>query len=550
MTAALLVCILAVGLADSKHDIFGRPRPHGPEVNGAWVGLYTGRTRLLFGQPLVIEPFSQTGVGVGLPFRGRRSFHPVTLRVTDAGGRPVAYTLEPIHISSVTNGRLLPDPAHAVGGRFWKPGTYRVRLTVDWSADPGQPNFPAGRRETNELTVTVAEPGAAADDFGPTGEAATRVADAINRLSAGTPPDREAAARELTDEFGWDVLPAIQAALRTAPAEVASRLRPIIATHEDRTRRSLDSAGRNGQDAGLVMQYVWLAALPEPTRTRLLRRYHRAGASGRTALTVRLSEYAPIRVPQDRPLTPDEVEGLLDRLASHDPATRLLAARSVPIGAPAEVLRALVGLTADEYRETYQGPGDGAGPQPYLAPRAGIELARHGPLAVPLLIEAVEKSTHPFQRWVELAAFMGRVEPNQPSADYLQRRFRALSDNQDQELAAILEAWGRWGAAGVLPLADARPVIEEHQYKRRHLWRVATELGNTGHPSAVPALRTLLSDPDEQVVLAAVRALGQIGDPVTVPDLNRLRTHRDKSVRDEAGQIADDLARRGQPPGK
>src|SRR5919198_4645603 len=80
----------------SPTDLFGRPRPHGEPVKGAFVGLYAGRTNLFFGQPVVVDLFSvaasDEGPGVS-PHVGEPSN--VRLELTDGDGRPVPFRLVP-----------------------------------------------------------------------------------------------------------------------------------------------------------------------------------------------------------------------------------------------------------------------------------------------------------------------------------------------------------------------------------------------------------------------------------------------------------------------
>ena len=42
----------------SPTDLFGQPRVHGPTVEKAFLGIYSGRTDLYFGQPITVELFA------------------------------------------------------------------------------------------------------------------------------------------------------------------------------------------------------------------------------------------------------------------------------------------------------------------------------------------------------------------------------------------------------------------------------------------------------------------------------------------------------------
>lgn len=141
----------------SLPDVFGKPRPHGPLVSKAFLGLYSGRTDLYFGQPIVVELFGIPATPNGpyvRPFR-----YNAKLTLTDAQGTAVPFELEERGYGGSSSGevsyfRFLPTKAHSVGG-FWKPGTYVLRATVTNAPNPTNPVTLAGTFTSNELKFVI-----------------------------------------------------------------------------------------------------------------------------------------------------------------------------------------------------------------------------------------------------------------------------------------------------------------------------------------------------------------------------------------------------------
>lgn len=173
-TLLALLALAAFGIARaddpdprSPHDAFGAPRAHGPLVSKAFLGLYSGRTELYFGQPIVVElfgiPATQNGPYV-------RPFRPgAKLALTDDTGTAVPYEYDERGYSGSTSGefsyfRLLPTKAHSVGG-FWKPGTYTLRATVTNPPNPTDPVTLAGTFTANELKFVIRAADAPREDL-------------------------------------------------------------------------------------------------------------------------------------------------------------------------------------------------------------------------------------------------------------------------------------------------------------------------------------------------------------------------------------------------
>lgn len=153
----------------SLPDVFGKPRAHGPLVEKAFLGLYSGRTDLYFGQPIVVELFGIPATKEGpyvRPFR-----YNAKLTLTDAQGIAVPFELEERGYGGSSSGevsyfRFLPTKAHSVGG-FWKPGTYTLRATVTNAPNPTNPVTLAGAFTSNELKFVIRAADAPRDELDP-----------------------------------------------------------------------------------------------------------------------------------------------------------------------------------------------------------------------------------------------------------------------------------------------------------------------------------------------------------------------------------------------
>lgn len=197
MRSLLSMLALAIGSAAfaadpdprSPKDIFGQPREHGPVVNKAFLGLYTGRTNLFFGQPMSVELFAIPVTGNG-PYIHPHLPH-TTLALVDDAGKAVPFQLQERGYSSGSAGefnwfQLLPTKAHSIGG-YWKPGRYTLAATVVNVANPTNPKTAPGAFVSNSLKFVVSEPGASGE-----------VADPKRKLSLG--PELLGAAR-FTEHF-------------------------------------------------------------------------------------------------------------------------------------------------------------------------------------------------------------------------------------------------------------------------------------------------------------------------------------------------------------
>jgi HEAT repeat protein len=173
---ALVLALAASGSAPaadpdprSPKDLFGNPRAHGPAVGKAFLGLYSGRTDLFFGQPMLVELFAIPASPNG-PF-----VHPhlpsAKLALTDDRGRAVPFELDDRGYSGSGTGeyvyfRLLPTKAHTAGG-YWKPGTYVLTVTIVNAPNPTNPVTQAGTFVSNELKFVVRAADAPRDEVDP-----------------------------------------------------------------------------------------------------------------------------------------------------------------------------------------------------------------------------------------------------------------------------------------------------------------------------------------------------------------------------------------------
>ena len=128
---------------------------------------------------------------------------------------------------------------------------------------------------------------------------------------------------------------------------------------------------------------MWVSSL-DPEASERLRRLQSIDAY---YWWTHAAQYAPIVVPQDRPLTDAESAALIADLQHTDPWVRMLAIRSVPRGSMMEVRAALVKRVWDPYEE-HSGIGCGSGPLPVL-PYAMVQAAvRLGPEMIESLLAA------------------------------------------------------------------------------------------------------------------------------------------------------------------
>jgi HEAT repeat protein len=153
----------------SPLDVFGKPCAHGPLVNKAFIGIYSGRTQLFFGQPIVVDLFAIAPTNNG-PYLNPH-LRDVTLKLTDEKGNAVPFELDDRGYSGANGSefnyfRLLPTKAHSVGG-FWKTGTYALSATLVNAPTPTRPNRLAGTFASNELKFVVRAADAPRDGAAP-----------------------------------------------------------------------------------------------------------------------------------------------------------------------------------------------------------------------------------------------------------------------------------------------------------------------------------------------------------------------------------------------
>jgi|GEM_PF-5398997 HEAT repeat protein len=153
----------------SPNDVFGKPCAHGPLVNKAFIGIYSGRTELYFGQPIVIDLFALAATKDG-PYVNPH-IADAKLKFVDDKGNAVPFELDDRGYSG-GNGiecnyfRLCPTKAHAVGG-FWKTGTYTLTATIVNAPNPAHAHRLAGTFTSNELKFVVRAADAPREKAGP-----------------------------------------------------------------------------------------------------------------------------------------------------------------------------------------------------------------------------------------------------------------------------------------------------------------------------------------------------------------------------------------------
>src|SRR5262249_39544341 len=144
----------------SPKDLFGQPRAHGPIVEKAFLGIYSGRTDLYFGQPMTVELFAIPATPDGPFIHPRLHRAPnVTLELTDAAGKTVPFTIEEHGYSGSGAGEfiffcLAPTKTHGVGWH-WKPGFYTLNAVVTNAEEPTNPETLPGTFHSNALTFVV-----------------------------------------------------------------------------------------------------------------------------------------------------------------------------------------------------------------------------------------------------------------------------------------------------------------------------------------------------------------------------------------------------------
>jgi HEAT repeat protein len=501
-TAALALLIAAVAPAAdpdprSPKDPFGRPRPHGEPFQGAFVGLSAGRTNLFFGQPFEIELFGVPATDNG-PYVHPRLEEPANapLEVTDGEGRPVPYRPEFFGVSSgggLTTQRvcLWPTPAHAVGV-YWKPGTYRLRATVVQTGNAATPSVLPGKFQANDLTLTVAEPGAILDRREPDAPNRDRIVKWIAALEAEAAGD--------------------PAAVEKAQAS-AARLRAALKAHD----QPLRDAARGGIYSGERTDFwLWAAGLDEAVSERMRLR---AGAT-EVHWRMQTARFAPINVPQGRPLTQAETTKLLADLRHDDPWVRMRAVRSVPKGAPADVRTELVERLRDPYREWSRGGGEPA-EVPMIRFAARDAAGRlGGEMIEPLLAFAARGENKEYRRTV--ANSLARIGPDPKAREFLRGLIRG---GRTEDHYGVLEVATAWGRDGVELLRELTTTPGVHG----PIFRDAIEgLGRFGDPAVDgPTAHRVLTDPvaaarDSGVQSAAAQAVRRLGYKKALPELDRI----------------------------
>ncbi len=472
---ALLVGLVSAADPDprSPPDVFGKPYPHGEPVEKGFIGLYTGRTNLGFGQPMQVELFAVNPNAQGPPYLESRSHGP--LEMTDSAGKKVPFRLESGGEGS-GNGfghwSFTPWPTkdHAAGV-YWKPGTYKLKMTtVIPNEQPPAKKILTGTFRTNELVFTVREPGAAPDI--------------------------------------WD--------------------------GKGKLRSNLDGNTITGDDTFLYA--AGLDDESSERLRKTTKDWFTSEAWKKTSWHVSAARYAPVTVPQDRKLTDAEVKRLIADLTDKDAAVRVRAVRSVPPTAPAEVFAAAAKLLLDPYEQgPAHGAASFAHSPTYpVINIAADALCRIGTPAVEALIVFAEAKGHkamlfqypPRQR---VAAMLGRIGPNDAAEKYLRA---AVVSGDDDRVGAALTTAKAWGKDGV---GLTRAILALPKLPDETLRSAIAALGANGDSKTDgPTLRPFLASTEAKVQQSAIAALTELRDTASLPALRGLLTSAEPIVHDAA----------------
>ena len=463
---ALLALALLTGLvpaADpdprSLKGVFGQPQSHGELIQKGFLGLYTGRTNLHFGQPMRVYLFDVSASDNGPHVNPRLDWN-ATLELTDAAGKAVPFRREGggslsgngLSRASFT---LWPTNDHAAGV-YWKPGTYKLRFTfVNSDEQPPAIKIIPGTFRSNELAFTVREPGIPLDTW-----------DGKGKLRS----DDEGNAVTGDDMFLY-----------------------IAGLDDESSERLRKKTKKGGLEAGAWKQTPWRVAA---------------------------AEFAPVTVPQDRKLTDAEVEKLIADLKDKDPAVRVRAVRSVPPTAPAEVFAAAAKLLTDQYE---QGPVPFSPSPTYpLVHIAAEALCRLGTPAVEPLIAFAEVKGHKvtqFQyppRW-QVAAMLGTIGPNDTAEKYLRAAIQSGDDDRVGAALVAAKAWGK-GGVGLTRAILALPKLPDETRRS-----VIDSLGQSGDlKTDGPTLRKLLASTELMLQQSAISALLALRDTASLLEFERL----------------------------
>ncbi len=487
---AVLALVLLVGFVSaadpdprSPPDVFGKPCPHGEPVEKGFLGLYSGRTDLFFGQPMRADLFAVAAVSG--PAVNPRLDRIAAVELTDAAGKAVPFRLEEHGGGIGGDGMgnwsftLWPTKAHAVGA-FWKPGTYKLKMTV---VIPNEP--PAAKKvvtktfRSNELTFTVREPGAALEK--------------------------------------WDG---------------KGKLRPI------------PGGGGLGGGNSLPSEdlFLYVAGLDDESSDRLRRQYGWEKAQWRLVT----APFAPVTVPQDRELTDTEAKKLIADLKDKAPDVRIRAVRSLPPTAPVEVIAAAVELLAAKYPTTNLEGSEGppfylvakyARPGPFgcllflqptdpVVQHAGDSLVRLGVAAVEPLIAFAEREGHKLTQLQEaprsvVAGVLAGIGPNDAAEKYLRAAIRSGDDDRADHALFAATAWGKGGVGLTRPVLTMPKVSDHVRIAAIYAVKLHGDLKTDG-----PTLRTLLASTEPQVQWSALNALSELRDTESVPAFERIARDR------------------------
>ncbi len=129
-----------------------------------------------------------------------------------------------------------------------------------------------------------------------------------------------------------------------------------------------------------------------------------------------------------------------------------------------------------------------------------------GPSAVKSVIRALGDDD-----WRVRKEAIGVVVEMGPSSELMDALIGTFSTSDDVGLRnAVSEALAGFGRPAIVRIADEMPVLDADGRKL-----AAEALGRTGHPSAIAVLSSLLLDPDANVRVAAIEALGVVGGTQT-----------------------------------
>jgi HEAT repeat protein len=503
-----------------ERDALGRPLPWGPEVRGARLCVHPLRSRLLYGEPVEVWlhtlNLGRDGPYLRLLWEGPG--RTVSLALTTDAGEAVPFTFELFRQGDGTPGsthaaRLWPRGKFAAG-RYLAPGRYRLRVVVEARKDPTDPIAWVGRLEAPVVPLEVLENGPGARRrLVPSGLLA-KASVLVRDLGAKEFRVREAAEKALT-AVAFDALPLLEETVASGSAEASGRARRLLRTLLQPALE--DWAKATGYQVWHEAAPV-LAYLGEPSWEVV--RAHFRGQLPQPLLTL-AAQFGPVtglRNP-DRP-TLKERQQLRADLGDPDPARRIRALRSLPRTEDAELLKLLVELQADRFSYTRPMP---CHPVPFFpVPHEARKMIvwQGKPVIDPLIAFARARDSTARRT---AARLLGEIGPDPRTLKFLEE---LLASGEHEAHLGVLEAAKKLGRAAVPLLVRIIEDPKRHPYLRRDALEI---LGRHGSPKAHgPMLRSLLADPNQELVGAAARAAGELRVREAVPALVRIA--RDEKI--------------------